>query len=817
MEKFTTLDVNKLRNALELRFRYTFDKFRTALVEAKALLAGGGALAPYAKFPINDLDIYVHPQQAKQLITTLITTLNYKITKNELTPSYDQSFFKKNHILSRFRLVSNNDNDTFYSKTKCLSIVSQWWKTSNKDRSPKMLVKNYKKNLIPIRNAISILKQTLFENGLYSPIMMEKCLQDFINNQLKTDVTDENNDPTDVPIMLYEDFLSVDYLRLPDIDIMIVHPNYSLYRIVTNFDLTFCQIWYDGENVRTSHAMDIKTKKGVLQKDYVNAYANGNEFLLHRVKKYQKRGFSISIPDLILPKISHYNQTRTVSSPLEWVINMLYTHYFTFIHEPDTPFYSKVCDNPLTLESNDYKILDNKAYEQGIQSIVEDAKTIEIENEEQIEKIEHREERKESVYTFIMRMTKDQIVKAVGEKRIENTYSKFFNYLQSYLQLSEDEILDSVEMSSLDIVTIQNQKKQDDLEKVIDYEKHNKDIDKIKDDLNKRHPSITLLIDAHGSDNGFLDIPLQRLMDQRVQIAYMISSGALNFFDRFNYKLLDIEYISTPLSIQRSNSDIMDLFIENCKQNYIQNEYFIKKSYDKVEYKESMESAKRMFTNNQQCYRGKALVNRTYHFDDKHFFTRKSTLPDWIKDNSPFMGSIYVLRAQYEDGVIAKGDLLDPLFMDNRLQPLQIMVQDIIKTNDNKIQMNELLPLLEERFDRVYIYDSACRFRENKEQFTKIPSLQRSLSSFIYEEESKPILQRAPSIQTGSQTQLIPYQQRQPSSDMGKKYKSLHKRQSVKRRSVKRRLIKRHSVKRQSVKRQSVKRRLIKRQSVKQC
>ena len=70
------------------------------------------------------------------------------------------------------------------------------------------------------------------------------------------------------------------------IDIMSVRNKKTPLEVVNNFDLTFCQTWFDGENVYASHPEDIKTRKGTLQKDYVASYVKGNRFLRKRIQKY---------------------------------------------------------------------------------------------------------------------------------------------------------------------------------------------------------------------------------------------------------------------------------------------------------------------------------------------------------------------------------------------------------------------------------------------------------------------------------------------------------------------------------------------------
>ena len=76
-------------------------------------------------------------------------------------------------------------------------------------------------------------------------------------------------------------------------DIMAVRNARSPLEVVQNFDLTFCQVWYDGENLMATHPDHIWNKKGFLQKDYIPLLIRGNLFLKRRMQKYIARGFSI--------------------------------------------------------------------------------------------------------------------------------------------------------------------------------------------------------------------------------------------------------------------------------------------------------------------------------------------------------------------------------------------------------------------------------------------------------------------------------------------------------------------------------------------
>jgi hypothetical protein len=81
------------------------------------------------------------------------------------------------------------------------------------------------------------------------------------------------------------------------IDIMGVRHRRNVLDVVQNFDLTFCQVWYDGENVWTTHPQHIQERKGFLQGEYVITFLGGNRFLRKRLMKYAERGFTIKIAD----------------------------------------------------------------------------------------------------------------------------------------------------------------------------------------------------------------------------------------------------------------------------------------------------------------------------------------------------------------------------------------------------------------------------------------------------------------------------------------------------------------------------------------
>ncbi len=77
------------------------------------------------------------------------------------------------------------------------------------------------------------------------------------------------------------------------VDVMAIRKRTTPLQVVQNFDLTFCQVWYDGEDVWATHPEHIQNKSGELQGDYVKVFLSGNIFLRKRMRKYMSRGFKI--------------------------------------------------------------------------------------------------------------------------------------------------------------------------------------------------------------------------------------------------------------------------------------------------------------------------------------------------------------------------------------------------------------------------------------------------------------------------------------------------------------------------------------------
>jgi len=125
---------------------------------------------------------------------------------------------------------------------------------------------------------------------------------------------------------------------VPYIDIIIVSDNVDVMQVVNNFDLTFCEIWYDGTHVNAADPKGILEKKGYLKPDYVIGLLKSlNNFTRKRMNKYAARGFQIKYDntavktDIIFEGSNSIcfegNASATfkckVSDPEKWVVSII--------------------------------------------------------------------------------------------------------------------------------------------------------------------------------------------------------------------------------------------------------------------------------------------------------------------------------------------------------------------------------------------------------------------------------------------------------------------------------------------------------------
>jgi Zinc finger, ZZ type len=252
-----TLSIGPLNKKYKEIFREHFDAFRDIIIHSEAVVAGGGVLAIYAGYEISDLDIYVNTENAKDLYMTLRTFgyySNYERWGN-IAPPYDDSFFRKNNILARFRLTH----------------------IASRADHQHALVNSNPADVYPQQNGLWHCNSCGRAN-LIGP--MWHC-----------------PDPQCEYDLCQTCYLHMtNLIKIPHIDIMMIPDRIPVRQVVTNFDLSFCQVWYDGHKVETNHRKDILTKHGFLQKDYQEAlFTKFNWFILSRIRKYNDRGFEVQV------------------------------------------------------------------------------------------------------------------------------------------------------------------------------------------------------------------------------------------------------------------------------------------------------------------------------------------------------------------------------------------------------------------------------------------------------------------------------------------------------------------------------------------
>jgi hypothetical protein len=210
-----------------------FNTLNDALITEKAYIAGGSLVSCYSglNFKTNDLDIYINQKNFNNFIIKL-RKIYYISIRNDLAPPYDDSFFKKNHILFRIRCSAYNRS-----------------------------------------------------------------------------------------------------VNIKYIDIMVIPDEINILDVLSNFDLTICEIWYNGRTVNGTNLTDIKNKVGYLRKEYNDSlFKHLNLFIIKRIKKYRHRGFKIiyNIPEN--KKFSIIHNKKILTSSTEWVIKKILTIFSSNVH-----------------------------------------------------------------------------------------------------------------------------------------------------------------------------------------------------------------------------------------------------------------------------------------------------------------------------------------------------------------------------------------------------------------------------------------------------------------------------------------------------
>ncbi len=237
LENFNNNKESKFLDKLTEYFtKEEINKLSKCLSENNAIIAGGSVLSSFSDFHMNDMDIYVNFDKVPEIYNTLMEIGYKKINLQNISPAYDQSFFRKNNIMYHFNVTAELE------------------------------IKNFKP-----------------KRYYYGELQCNLCSFKPSNSEyMKYHLYDVHN-------LKY-----IDYYNKPVIDLLIVPEGYDTKLVAQNFDLSFCEIWFDGVNTYAVDIEGITNKRGILKPDYVDSLLKYfNKFILRRIKKYLRRGFDI--------------------------------------------------------------------------------------------------------------------------------------------------------------------------------------------------------------------------------------------------------------------------------------------------------------------------------------------------------------------------------------------------------------------------------------------------------------------------------------------------------------------------------------------
>lgn len=132
-------------------------------------------------------------------------------------------------------------------------------------------------------------------------------------------------------------------IRHFSMDVMVVPADHPLEAVVTNFDLSFCEVWFDAlmDLVLAERPDDVMKKEGILNREYVESLQlHRNKFIINRIRKYESRGYAISLPQsrgyaISLPRLGGDAPTKKVSEWDLWNASTFVNWYAARLPAPD--------------------------------------------------------------------------------------------------------------------------------------------------------------------------------------------------------------------------------------------------------------------------------------------------------------------------------------------------------------------------------------------------------------------------------------------------------------------------------------------------
>jgi hypothetical protein len=227
--------------------------FKDILFKNKAYIAGGFVLSAITdSFETSDIDIYINEINFNRFINDLKKLNNFKFNVyNELSTRY----YTHTHL--------NNVEEPFID----MYIIKEQLCSNSNDEFTQIgrYEKDYRSN-----KSCNFVISSEYDSSFFKKNGIKFKIEIFINDKR--------------------------------CDIMIINKDRNLLDVVSNFDLTCCQLWYDGFKMDGTHLKDIPNKITNLNPDYLESLLDNNEFIINRIGKYKSRGYKIHIPKINLSK-----------------------------------------------------------------------------------------------------------------------------------------------------------------------------------------------------------------------------------------------------------------------------------------------------------------------------------------------------------------------------------------------------------------------------------------------------------------------------------------------------------------------------------
>jgi len=138
--------------------------------------------------------------------------------------------------------------------------------------------------------------------------------------------------------LIYEGRIGREILKT-SIDIMIVDDSLKLEDVVYNFDLTFCQVYFDGEKFVAFHPEHVIDRSGFLEDSYIKSLMKFNKFTINRIQKYKEKNYTIkyNLDKTYCDKQLEMKDKKTVVSLEEWIVKKIYDHLILITRQDVIP------------------------------------------------------------------------------------------------------------------------------------------------------------------------------------------------------------------------------------------------------------------------------------------------------------------------------------------------------------------------------------------------------------------------------------------------------------------------------------------------